>query len=202
MNKLFLSATVLLITLLPACGQKQGPEPPGSTDAPAPASPQPASAPFAQSQPAGPVEEGNVLPLKLTGLASVEDMNKGLAKLPDSESRQLFEEAYRLTFTVQASGRNYAQAEAKFRQVLQKHKKSVESYRGLGYALFNQGQMEEALQSYQRAIDIEDTYGEAHYALAFLYAMADPARGKKHYEKAMKLGVPDERKLGERFYSK
>ena len=185
------------------CGQKQGAEPPGA--APMPLQPStaqapPVEAPFMQGGATGPSEEGQALPLKLAGMNSLEEMRRALAKLPDQPSRDLFERAYRLTFTSDASGRNYAEAESGFRQVLQKNPKSAESYRGLGYALFNEGQGDSALENYLKAIEIDPDYGEAHYAVAFLYAIGDTSKGRQHFQKAMQLGIPDERKLGERFY--
>ena len=195
----FIIAVVLPI-FVTACGQKQGAEPPESTQTPATA-PQPAvNAPFMQSQTTGPVEEGNTRPLKLTGLNSVEELKRGLSTLSDPQSKQMFEEAFRMTFSSDQSSRNYAQAEAKFKQVLEKNPKSAESYRGLGYAMFNQGQADTALQYYLKAVSIDPNYGEAHYALALMYAMGDLEKGRQHFQRAMKLGVPDERKLGEKFY--
>ncbi|MBI4457125.1 MAG: tetratricopeptide repeat protein [Acidobacteria bacterium] len=197
----FFLAVALLIVVAGGCGQKQGAEPPETTQpAPAPGQPTPMNAPFMQGQTTGPAEEGKTLPLKLTGLNSVEELNRGLAKLSDAESKRLFEEAFRKTFSTEQAGRNYGEAETEFKQVLGKNPKSAESYRGLGYAVFNQGQAQGALQYYLKAIEIDPNYGEAHYAVAFLYAMGDTAKGKEHYQKAMQLGIPDERKLGERFY--
>ncbi len=200
MTRRFLVPALCVVLLSTACGQKQGAEPPETTQAPASA-PQPAvNAPFMQSQTTGPVEEGKVRPLKLTGLNSVEELKRGLAKLSDPQSKQLFEDAFRTTFSSDQSSRNYAQAETKFKQVLEKNPRSAESYRGLGYAMFNQGQADAALQYYLKAVEIDPNYGEAHYALALMYAMGDLHKGRQHFQKAMKLGVPDERKLGEKFY--
>lgn len=204
MHKTLFIPTLLLLPLLlllTACGQKQGPEPTETAQAPssAPEAP-PMNAPFMQNQVAGPVEEGKVRPLKLKGLNSVEELNRGLAKLSHAESKQLFEDAFRMTFTTEQSSRNYAQAETKFKRVLENNSRSVESYRGLGYAMFNQGQPDASLQYYLKAVEIDPNYGEAHYALALMYAMQDLDKGRKHFQKAMQLGVPDERKLGEQFY--
>jgi tetratricopeptide (TPR) repeat protein len=146
------------------------------------------------------VEEGKVRPLKLKGLNSVEELNRGLAKFSDSKSKQLFEDAFRMTFTTEQSSRNYAQAEAKFNRLLERNTRSAESYRGLGYALFNQGDSMGAVRSYLRAVEIDPNYGEAHYALAIMYSAVDIEKGRTHFRKAIELGIPDERKLGERVY--
>jgi TPR repeat protein len=58
-----------------------------------------------------------------------------------------------------------------------------------------------ALADYKKAVELKPDYGEAHYALAFMYAMGDREKGVEHFKKAMALGVPDERNLGEKFYS-
>lgn len=200
MNNIKSILAVLFVAFMVACGQKQGAEPPETSTQAVPPPQAPMDAPFMQGQTTSPVEEGKPLALKLTGLNSVEELNRSLAKLSDAESKHLFEEAFRRTFTTDPAGRNYIEAEAKFRQVLEKNPKSAETYRGLGYALFNQGQAEAALRDYLKATEINPDYGEAHYALAFLYAMGDTAKGKQHYQKAMQLGIPDERNLGERFY--
>jgi Tfp pilus assembly protein PilF len=73
-------------------------------------------------------------------------------------------------------------------------------YRVLGYAYLNTGKQSQALNAYRKAVDIDPNYGEAHYALAFMYAMGDLAAGTEHFRKAMDLGIPDERDLGSRFY--
>ena len=207
MKNIFLILSLLSVPLLVACGQKMGPEPPGAEALPPPAAPAsppvnaPVNAPFMQGQATSePTEEGKPLPLKLSGLNSAEELDRALARLGDAGAKRLFEEAFRETFTADQSGRNYADAEAKFRQVLASQPRSAETYRGLGYALFNQGRTDGVMENYLKAIEIDPNYGEAHYAVAFLYAMGDTAKGKQHYQKAMQLGIPDERKLGERFY--
>ena len=44
---------------------------------------------------------------------------------------------------------------------------------------------------YEKAIALEPTFGEAHYALAFLCALNDRAAGAKHYKSACEAGVED-----------
>jgi len=52
----------------------------------------------------------------------------------------------------------------------------------------------------QMAIELKPDYGEAHYALAFMYAMNDLDVGRQHFRRAMELGIEDEHALGGQFY--
>ena len=71
----------------------------------------------------------------------------------------------------------------------------------IGYVRVSTGfDQEGAKQHYRRALALDDAYGEAHYAMAFMLAMGDRAQGKVHFERAMALGVPDTRKLGPQFF--
>jgi Tfp pilus assembly protein PilF len=60
--------------------------------------------------------------------------------------------------------------------------------------------MQGATQHYEKAVELDPDYGEAHYALSFMLTQFDVERGRKHFKKAMELGIPDERNLGPRFY--
>jgi tetratricopeptide (TPR) repeat protein len=59
---------------------------------------------------------------------------------------------------------------------------------------------EAAMANYQKAIELKPDYGEAHYALAFMYAMSDLEKGREHLKRALELGVADERNLVDNFY--
>jgi len=149
----------------------------------------------------GPTDD-NPLPLKLTGLNSLEELNRALDDTDVEEAKPLFEEGYRMTFTADAAKRNYPGAVKDLEQVIVLDPDYAEAYRALGYAKFNMGfDVNAAMENYTKAVELNPDYGEAHYALAFLYAMGDRDKGKVHFEKAMELGVPDERNLGSRFYA-
>jgi hypothetical protein len=60
--------------------------------------------------------------------------------------------------------------------------------------------MEGATEWYRKAVALDPDYGEAHYALSFMLTQFDMAEGRTHFERAMALGVPDERDLGGKFY--
>ena len=73
--------------------------------------------------------------------------------------------------------------------------------RMLAYLAINTGfDTKTATARYEKALALDPEYGEAHYALAFTLAISDRSAGKDHFEKAMKLGVPDTRNLRGQFY--
>jgi len=148
--------------------------------------------------------DDNALPLKLTGLNSLEEMKQGMQGTENAEARADFEAGYRKTFTADGSKRDYAGAILDLNKALALDPKFAQAHRALGYAQFNMGfNTDGALAEYLKAVELKPDYGEAHYALAFMYAMPgqDRAKGEEHYKKAMELGIPDERGLGERFYN-
>ncbi len=160
--------------------------------------------PMAQSQgmlgSEGPTDD-NPLPLKLSGLNSVEELKSGMAATRNEQAAKLFEDGFRKTFTADNSKRDYAGAAADLKQAIALDPKYAQAYRALGYAEFNMGfNVDGAMADYQKAIELDPNYGEAQYAIAFMYAMTDREKGADHFKKAMELGVPDERHLGERFY--
>jgi hypothetical protein len=78
------------------------------------------------------------------------------------------------------------------------------AYRTLAYVEFNldPSNAELPLEHYGKAVELAPEYGEAHYAIAFMCAATgDRGRGVEHYKRAMALGVPDERGIGQRFYA-
>jgi tetratricopeptide (TPR) repeat protein len=145
--------------------------------------------------------DGHEVALKAAGLNSAEELNRDLAALDDPNLRESFETAYRRTFSAKIAQRDYPQSLELAQKVIGARPQFAPAYRVLGYAYFNAGQASEALRAYLKAVEINPNYGEAHYALAFMYAMGDVGAGREHFKKALDLGVKDERKLGERFYS-
>lgn len=145
--------------------------------------------------------DGHQLPLKLTGLNSVKEMERSRNGTSNAEAQELFAQGFRKTYTADGSKRDYPGAVADLEKAVALDPEFAEAYRALGYAKFNMGfDVNAAMVNYQKAVELDPEYGEAHYALAFLYAMGDRTKGAEHFKKAMELGVPDESNLKERFY--
>src|SRR5262249_60200388 len=103
-------------------------------------------------------------------------------------------------FTSDQSARDYAGAAQAMNEVLGKVPDFAPAYRVLAYAKLNTGDMQGSTEMYRKAVAADPNYGEAHYAPAVMLTQIDPVEGRKHFEKAMQLGVPDERDLRSRFY--
>jgi Tfp pilus assembly protein PilF len=59
-----------------------------------------------------------------------------------------------------------------------------------------------SIGEYEKAVELDPSYGEAHYAIAFMCAATgERQKGVDHYRKAIALGIADERNIGQRFYS-
>jgi len=153
---------------------------------------------------AGPTD-GNALPLKLEGLSSAQEMERGKAMTQNQEARAAFESGFRKTFTADPQKRDYQGAVEDLDRALSLDPNFAAAYRARGYAKFNLGfNVQGAMTDYLKAVELKPDYGEAHYALAFMYAMpgqGDRDQGEMHFNRAMELGVPDERGLKEKFYS-
>jgi len=70
---------------------------------------------------------------------------------------------------------------------------NVWSHDYLGCACAQKGWQEVAEKEFRKAIDIDDTFGEAHFNLAVVYADSKPpalALATRHYNRALELGVP------------
>jgi hypothetical protein len=142
-----------------------------------------------------------VLPLPATGIASEQELARCQAELTDPEKRKQFEEAFRLTFTLDKASRNGTRARALLDALIESMPKHACSFRTRGYVHINNGfDVDSAIADYTRAIEHSPNYGEAHYALAFAHTVRDAAQGQVHFQKAMELGIRDERNLGPRFF--
>jgi len=192
------------------CGGRDAEPLPGST-------PDPSSNPHAgrtspeaaigtpQSAPNAPadvaVETGVEPALKLTGIGSKEELDRSLAQLKDPAARTEFEKGFRLSFSHDRAHRRFADAVASMEKVLAITPDFPPAYRVLAYAHFNLSfDMPKATEYYEKAVATDPNYGEAHYALAFMLTQSDTARARTHFDKAMALGVPDERNLREQFF--
>jgi alkylhydroperoxidase/carboxymuconolactone decarboxylase family protein YurZ len=145
--------------------------------------------------------DGNAIPLKKTGIGSVMELQRILKNIPDESEKNYFEEVFRLVFSPDNKSKNYEKARASIEMMLEKHPDFAPAYRMTGYMEINSGfNVNEALLAYKKAIELDPSYGEAHYGIAFLYAMMDREAGLYHLKKAMELGVSDEYDLAGRFY--
>ena len=200
---LFLVVAALLAGCLAGCGGGKLPEskaeaelPEGHPSVGDAEAPQPGSG-LGSDAPT----DGDQIPLKLDGLNSVEELNRGVEGTENVEARELFVAGFRKTFSADASKRDYQGAANDLDAAIELDPDFAEAHRVLGYARFNMGfDVDSALAEYQKAVELKPDYGEAHYALAFLYAMGDLDAGGVHFKKAMELGIEDENNLRGRFY--
>jgi len=153
---------------------------------------------------AGPTD-GNSLPLRLEGLSSAAEMTRGKAMTQNADAQAAFESGFRKTFTSDSQKRDYQGAVQDLDRAISLDPNFAAAYRARGYAKFNLGfNVQDAMTDYLKAVELKPDYGEAHYALAFMYAMpgqGDQVKGEEHFKRAMELGVPDERDLKTKFYS-
>jgi hypothetical protein len=191
-------------TPLPGAGASTGAPPPGAQAAqssPADASTPPAMGSLPEGHP--PISQapaGGERPLKPTGIGSQAELDRVIAGLSDSALHARFEDGFRRCFTSDQSARDYMGAAAAMNEILAKQPAFAPAMRVLAYAKLNTGDMQGSTDLYRKAVEADPTYGEAHYALAFMLTQMDPVEGRKHFEKAMELGVPDERDLRTKFY--
>ena len=142
-------------------------------------------------------------PLIESEAGHLRDMHRGLDALKGKEARENFERGFRLTFSSDKAQRDYTAAKPLLTKTLDLAPKHPQSLRALGYVAVNQGfQLKNALLYYLSAIRADPEYGDAHYALAFLYGSSDPEKGMVHFQKATTLGVKDTRNLAKKFYGK
>lgn len=136
------------------------------------------------------------LPLRLTGLGSAWELQRALKALDDEGARARFEEAFRLTFCADKAKRDLVKAQQTFEDLLRGDPKLAQAYRGLAYVTLSQNfNIAGATEMYDRALAVHPDYGEVHYALAFLYAGGDQAKGAEHLKRALELGIADENGL-------
>jgi Tfp pilus assembly protein PilF len=68
----------------------------------------------------------------------------------------------------------------------------------LGISSSRKGLQEAAEQECRKAIELDDSYGDAHFNLAVIYATQTPPAkelAKRHYNRALELGVPKDEEL-------
>lgn len=150
---------------------------------------------------AAPVGDPSSLPLTPKGLGSMHELEHALGKIDDPDTRTRFDAAFRMTFTTQRDGRQYAAAKQELESIIQSNPDLAEAYRALAYCEFNLTMsFPKTISLYEKAVELDPNYGEAHYALAFMLGPTDRERGAEHFARAMELGVEDERNLRDRFF--
>jgi tetratricopeptide (TPR) repeat protein len=98
--------------------------------------------------------------------------------------------------------RNPQQSKKNLDSVLEKEPLNPMAWRLLGYFHISNGfQLTEAVQCYQKAIEIQPNYGDAHYALSFALTTNNLELGETHFRRALELGITDERGLAEKYYT-
>ena len=188
-----------LLALAQGCEQSQNRGQKSGADLKAPPAAPFAGRPMGMKDAEGPLDD-NAVALKVSGINSAEELNRDAALLDDPSLRQVFESAFRYCFSAKLAQRQYGESIGLAQKIIGARPDFAPAYRVLGYAYFNSQEPSEALNAYLKAVDLDPNYGEAHYALAFMFAMGDVAKGREHYKKAMALGIKDERDLGNRFY--
>ncbi len=150
------------------------------------------------------IETGVPLPVPLVGPGSVAELKRRLALVPASgpvagitrtDAQGRLDKAFRLTFTVDRRKRDPQRAVALLNPLIApgvNARTAATAQRILAYVSVSNGfRVREAMRHYKAAIALDPSYGEAHYGLAFLYAINDRAAGRKEFDAAMKLGVSD-----------
>ncbi len=190
--------------ILIGCGGERTPLPGAGNDAQdtrLPPGPTPAVERGLPASQTAPTQDDGDPPLKVSGIGSREEMDAALTRMSTDGPRRSFERGFRDCFTSDRSRRNYANAKQAMEAVLAASPDFPPAYRVLAYATFNLGfDMVGATRWYEKAVEMDPEYGEAHYALSFMLTQFDKERGRTHFERAMELGVPDERNLAEQFY--
>ncbi len=75
----------------------------------------------------------------------------------------------------------------------------------LGISASQKGWQEAAEQECRKAIELDPQYGDAHFNLAVIYSTQRPPSrelARRHYERALELGVPRDQQLEKLVYSK
>jgi len=155
-----------------------------------------------KSPPVAPQPGVGPLPLLKVGPGSEAELTRVGKQITDKADRAVFAQAFRQVFTVQRAKRNPVAAVQALQQIRSKYPKAAAIPRVLGYAAVDHGfQHKLAMKHYQKAVELDPSYGEVHYALAFMYVIgSEKAKGGIHYIKSLELGIKDNRNIGKRFY--
>lgn len=144
----------------------------------------------------GATEQGVERPLPLTGPGSAAELAGRIKRIPEGtqrdEAQRDLEDLYRLSFTVDREKRDHARARTLAEKLSGSPATAAAAERVRGFlAVSTNFDTKTARVHYEKAIALEPTFGEAHYALAFLCALNDREAGAKHYQSAAAAGVED-----------
>ena len=144
----------------------------------------------------GATEQGVERPLPLTGPGSAAELAGRLKRAPEGpqgdDTRRDLEELYRASFTVDRAKRDHGRARTIAAKLADAPGTAAAAERVRGFlAVSTNFDTKTARVHYEKAIALEPTFGEAHYALAFLCALNDRETGAKHYRSAVAAGVED-----------
>jgi len=149
--------------------------------------------------------DGRPYPLRATGLGSLAELGRDLARLQDAGQKALYRQAFVKTFyhTREPGARPHYEAVVDARRLAELNPRFAPAWRCLGNAwLHLTGELEPSIRLHRKAIEIDPAYAEAHYMLALLLGMAGrPDDGAKHFRQADALHLPDVYGLGRRFYA-
>lgn len=153
----------------------------------------------------GATEQGVERPLPLKGPGSAAELAGRQKLVPEGPAREEtlrdLDELYRASFTVAREKRDHGRARVLATKLAGTTETAAAAERVRGFlAVSTNFDTKTARAHYERAIALEPTFGEAHYALAFLCALNDREAGAKHYKSAAAAGVEDTMSL-DRLYS-
>jgi len=96
--------------------------------------------------------------------------------------------------------KDFDEAAAEFQRVLDAEPENIAALNGLSVVYGHDKQVDEAIALATKITGLAPEYGPAHYNLAWWYAdeKEDGAAAKPHYEKALSLGMPEEKKIQKR----
>ena len=135
------------------------------------------------------------------GSRSRAELDRLSTALHDEQSREKFRLAFRLALSSNLAARDPSRAVELLLELSDEHPDIPGIYRVLGNALVSDGfRIPLAFLYYEHAVHLKPDYPEAHYALAYMYRFRDRARGKSHFDFAMKAGMVDDMGIGPRFY--
>ncbi len=145
------------------------------------------------------------LPLVKTGPRSIKELTERLALEKNEQLKEKLEKGFRLTFSTKKN-RQTAMEAATVLAGIETGTGGATANRILAYvSIVTGGGFKRSQEQYAKAVELDPTYGAAHYGLAFSLLWSPTpeikALGRKHFDKAMELGVEDTNNLRGRFYT-